>query len=304
MQLNSILMNWLSTNKISEKVQTDFGISFTDKIVFPVYDIDGNFLFNKYRRSPTSEEGAKYTYDYGGKVTLYGYHKAKDHKTILITEGEKDCLVAWSHNIPAVTSTGGAQSFQRAWQDLFIGKDVIICYDNDDAGAQGVVRTLEILPFAKVLFIPDIPNVKDISDYVNVGGDLHELIKTARHFASIADVAEDRIGRIAMFRSVKFHDAYIKTHTKVNTFKGDRKSYSSDEITNAKAYPISNLLSFNQNKVRCIFHADTDASLHYYPKDNRCYCFGSCGKSYDAISIYMKLNGVGFKEAVNKLNTL
>lgn len=315
MKFNTVFSDWLVARKITKAVQEDFQLSFGNDIAIPVHDVDGNFSFNKYRRSPLIEDGPKYRYDTGGKVSLYGIHKAKAHDAILITEGEFDCLVAWSCNIPAVTSTGGAQSFQKEWVDYFIvpigkvantdaelRKDVIICYDNDHAGAEGMVKTLEILPWAKVVFIPDIPNVKDISDYVNMGGNLTELLKSARHFDSIVDVKEDMGRRIALFQSIYFHEAYIKAHTKVNRETVKRKTFSSNAITNARGYPIPNLLEFKQSKARCLFHAEKSASLHYYPATNSCYCFGGCGRAYDAIDIYQKQNNVGFKEAVNQLN--
>lgn len=315
MQLNNVFVEWLKANKISEKVQQDFNIGFDDRIIFPVCDTDGNFLFNKYRRSPLTDIGPKYTYDQGGKVSLYGYHKAKLYDTILITEGEKDCLVAWSHNIPAVTSTGGAMSFQKEWVDLFIddiedgqfadqaeGKDVILCYDNDQAGADGMVKTLEVLPWAKVVFIPNTANVKDLSEYVNMGGDLHELLKTAKHFKDIAEVSEDKARRLAKFESVTFHDSYIRAHTKVQTHS-DRKMFSSDKVTHAKAYPIPNLMEFKQNKAKCLWHSERTGSLTYFPKTNSCYCFG-CNKVADAIEVYKTLNNISFKEAVEQLNKM
>ena len=308
MQLNSVFKDWLNNRKISDKVLEDFGIYGEEEIVIPVHDIDGTFVFNKYRRSPLSDEKPKYWYDRGGKVTLYGYHYFIDKqidsnsKVVLITEGEMDCLVAVSQNIPAVTSTGGAMSFQKEWEGLFLGIQPILCFDNDHAGAEGMVKALAIIPHAKVMFIPDRPGIKDISDYVAGGGDLQTLIKTAKHFKDIADVKEDMQNRIANFQSVYFHEAYIKAHTKVNTHY-ERKTFSNDRITNAKLYPIPNLLEFNQNKALCPFHNEKSASLHYYSKTNSCYCFG-CGKPYDAIAIYMKKFGVGFKEAVDELNRL
>jgi DNA primase len=303
MQFNNVFNNWLKTNKISDQVQQDFDISFTDEIVIPISDASGNFLFNKYRRSPLKTDGAKYRYDVGGKVTLYAWHKAKDCAKILITEGEKDTLVAWSHNIPAVTSTGGAQSFQKDWGQLFTDKEVVICLDNDNAGAEGMVKMLSIIPHASILLLPDMPNVKDISDYVNAGGNLHELLKTARRFENIAEVTEDRSKRIALFKSVFFHDSYIRAHTKVENAKvrAERKTYSNDAVTQARNYPITDLLTFVRNKACCPYHKERTPSLHYYEKTNTCYCFGGCGKRYDAIDIYMKQHGVGFVEAVKRL---
>lgn len=311
MQLNT----WLEVNKITDSVRAMFNVHMSDdRIVFPVHDTNGQFLFNKYRRSPSSNIGAKYTYDVGGKVTLYGYNHAKDSSTILITEGEKDCLVAWSHNIPAVTSTGGAMSFQSEWVDLFIHdedkdtiayKDVIICLDNDEAGATGMVKILKVLPWAKVLLLPDRPNMKDISDYVNAGGDLHELLKTAKGYADIAEVTEDRLKRVARMQSVFFHDAYIKAHTKVNIYTGERKTFDSDKVTHAKGYPLPNIIDFDTHgKAKCEWHKDDDTpSLQYYSKTNTAYCF-ACAKVVDSIEAYRHKNNCSFKEAVDNLNKI
>ena len=147
-----------------------------------------------------------------------------------------------------------------------------------------------------------MPNVKDISDYVNMGGNLHELLKTARQFMDIAEVQEDRLRRIAVFQSTFFHDAYIKAHTKVNT-NIERPTFSSDKVTQAKAYPIPNLMEFKFNKARCLWHNEKKGSLNYFPKTNSLYCFG-CAKYADAIDVYRQLNNVGFRKAVDELNKL
>lgn len=303
MQLNNVFRDWLKNRKITDKVLEDFNIHGDECIVIPVYDIDGDFVFNKYRRSPLSDEKPKYWYDKGGKVTLYGSKQAKDLPCVLVTEGELDCITAWSQNIASVTSTGGSMSFQEEWRDFFSNKSVIICFDNDHAGGEGMVKALKIIPHAKILFIPDRPNMKDISDYVSQGGDLKTLIQQARHFTSLEEVKEDKLRRLATFQSTHFHNAYIKEFTKVNTHT-ERKAFSNDKVTNAKLYPITNLLEFTNNKTCCPFHREKTPSFNYYPKDNRCYCFGGCGRSYDAIDIYMNKYGVKFTEAVNKLNEL
>lgn len=305
MKFNMELKVWLTSQKITDQVLEDFGICGEESITIPVVDIFGDFSFNKYRRSPLSDEKPKYWYDKGGKVTLYGGFKAftEGHNRILITEGEKDCLVAWSHNIPAVTSTGGALSFQKEWAEYLKDKEVIICLDNDSTGGEGTVKILDLIPHAKVMFIPDRPNIKDISDYVTNGGDLRTLLETAIHFNDIADVKSHMSKRVACYGSTFFHDAYIKAHTKVAPKNVKRKTFDSDAVTNAKAYPIVNLLEFGRDKKAiCPFHNEKSGSLHYNEATNNAFCFGGCQKPYDSINVYMEQNDCDFAQAVKELN--
>lgn len=303
MQLNSEHKNWLNSQKVTDSVIEDFGLytNENDLIVFPVVGGDGDFIFNKYRRSPLSNAQPKYLYDKGGKVTLYGWNKAKDADTILITEGEKDCLVAWSHNIPAVTSTGGALSFQEEWVHLLEGKDIIICFDNDKPGGDGMAKIVTMLGLenVKVMFLPDTPNINDISDYVTSGGDLNRLIKTAK---IIEDVEEDMDDRKSIYQNAYFHEAWIERNRKKETsnYKPDKKE--EDEVLRAKQFPLNEIIEFNrQGKAICPWHNDKDGSLHFYPKTNTAYCFG-CSKAVDSIEAMRQKHGVSFKEALKLLN--
>lgn len=309
MQYNNILKDFLLRRKISESVTADFSITWGKNnilgecIIIPVYNEDGIFVFNKYRRNPLSDLKPKYLYDNGGRLTLYGAYKLSKDRQVIITEGEMDCLVCWSSNIQAVSSTGGAMSFNQEMADLLSDYEVITCFDNDEAGGKGMAKVLDILPKAKILLLPDRPGVKDISDYVANGGDLHKLLKSARSFSGLDEVVEDKANRIALWQSVYFHDAYIKTHTIVEEVSNPKRYKDGDELARAKQYPISNLIKFDRaHKACCIFHNEKTSSLHYYQKENRAYCFGGCGKGYDSIDIYMKLNNCSLPEAIKALS--
>lgn len=86
--------------------------------------------------------------------------------------------------------------------------------------------------------------------------------------------------------------------------------YSVDEIDRIKTqFPIVSFLeargiSFQRSgslfKTRCLFHDDPDPSFFVYPEDNHYYCFG-CGEHGDVISLVMRLYGVGFLEACQRL---
>ncbi len=311
MQDNKVMMDWLHRRKISDTVISEFGIHWGENpimgecIVIPVKNEEGIFSFNKYRRSPLSEDLPKYTYDKGSHMSLYGAHKIKDVDKVLITEGELDALVAWSANIPAVSSTGGALSFQRDWVDMFKDKEVIVCFDADQAGGDGMAKIFDMMPWAKLVFIPtNLPHVKDVSDFVASGGDLEALLSTAKGYDSLADVIKDRSERSATWQNIFFHNSYVHNHMKPTyapKVKGDRKNVGS-EVMRAKEYPIHEIINFNmQGKTTCLWHNEKEPSLNYYPKDNKVWCFGGCGRGYDSIDVYMKVNGVGFKEAIKKM---
>lgn len=305
----NMFTNWFNNRSVSKNILDEFNIHWGHSdimgecIIIPVKDLGGNFSFNKYRRNPMMDTKPKYLYDKGSKVTLYGWWEASDFSSILITEGELDALVAWSANIPAVTSTGGAMSFQEEWVDLLKDKDITICFDNDEAGAKGMVKVLKYLPNASVVFIPDRANIKDITDYVSAGGDLVELLRTRVQFKTLQDVIDHRATRLSLWQSVWFHDAYIEEHTIPEYVKVDRKVIytDGDKISKAKTYPISNILRFNKDyKTCCIWHNESGPSLHYYRETNTVYCFG-CGKHGDVIDVYRTINECSFKEAIEEL---
>lgn len=308
MDFEHVVHDWLSKRKISDVIAKEFGIHggyhtrLGECIVIPVHNESGILSFHKYRRSPLLDTEPKYLYDKGGSLTLYGYWKAKVYDTILITEGEMDSLVAWSHNIPAVSSTGGAKSLDDKWSLLLERKNLIICFDNDKAGGEGMVKALKLFPEAKIVFIPDKPGVKDITDYVMHGGDLETLLKTGRKFHNIESVKADRAERVALWKSTWFHDAYILEHSLPERKIWKPGQDTRDSVARAKSHPIDDLLDFNSSgSTKCPFHSEKEASLHYYREQNRCWCFGGCGRGYDVIDIYMKLNNVGFKEAIKAL---
>lgn len=301
------MSDWLQRRKISDDIIREFNIhwgtnpTLGECIIIPIYDENGTFIFNKYRRNPLQDLKPKYLYDTGSKAALYGIHKAKDAKTILITEGEMDCLVSLSHNIAAVSGTGGAETFSEEWGKFFIDKEVIICFDNDTAGGKGMVKVLTVVPQAKIVFLPDRPGIKDISDYVTNGGDLHALLRTAKSLNTIEKVIQDRADRQCVYQSTFFHEAFIKEHTKIIYEPRKRNAQITDKLLKAKDYPIDSLMAFEKNKACCPFHKEKTPSFHYYKETNTCYCFGGCGKVYDSIDIYMQVNNCSFKEAIEKL---
>lgn len=328
MQLSTITeqhRSFLNRRGITDSIIESFGVHTADvvalslhqAIVLPVNHVDGSFSFNKYRRDPMEGDvKPKYLYERGSKVALYGADKLISQEAnamrnfVIITEGELDTLVCWSKNIPAVSSTGGALSFQEEWTQLLKGYAVYVCFDNDEAGHKGVLKVLEFLPNASVIFVPkNIPDVKDISDYVARGGDLHSLLATAQKFPDVDSVKVERERVAALWGDYSFHDMYIEKFSKPNLPTDTRgraqvQSDSDDKLERAKSVLCTDLLPFRRAgklmKTECLWHSDRDPSLTYYPEKNNCYCF-VCGKYADSVDITMQLHGLTFLQAVRKL---
>lgn len=341
---------WLNKRGISNETIALFNIGYTTShphlplgaIVIPVNHPDGTHFFNKYRRDPNDDKKPKYLYDTGGRTSLFGAElllgrpevrekvkqiakdtnsdtnyllelNARDSiKTVVITEGELDTLVLHSLNIPAVSSTGGAQSFQEEFIELLRTNNVYVCYDNDRPGAQGVLKTHRLLAakgiIPKVIEIPFQLGVKDISDFVSRGGDFHELMKTAQTFDDITEIEADLKKRSARWQTHNpIHEVFLEEERRLqehhNTVSKNPKYEGSDEVLKAKAVPMSQLLDIPRDrKIKCLWHNEKTPSLHYFPKTNNFYCFGSCGRHYDTIDVYMHQHGVSFLEAVEELN--
>lgn len=67
-----------------------------------------------------------------------------ERKVTLICAGEKDMAVARSHGFNAITITGGEMNLPLS-PNWFIGKDVVILYDNDEAGKLGGAKLASYL---------------------------------------------------------------------------------------------------------------------------------------------------------------
>lgn len=326
--------SFLNKRGITDKVIAAFSISTADipelrlqnAIVIPVRHIDGTHSFNKYRRDPM--EGPvkpKYLFERGGKVTLYGADKLVAHscaseassvqprpparQQVIITEGELDTLVCWSAGIPAVSSTAGSSSFQAEWVELLSRYEVYVCFDNDEAGHKGAIKILDSLPDAKVIIVPNQLEVKDISDYVARGGDIHKLMLTAFTVKDLDDakVQFENLSGAWRLNEAKFFELYIEHH-KVMTLPtntaGKPTSQSDDRLERAKSVDCTTLIEFNRRGrypvAKCRWHDDHDPSLTYYARNNNCYCH-VCGKYADAVDIVMVRDGVDFKQALKTL---
>ena len=109
-----------------------------------------------------------------GTAAIFRPDILRDNDKVVLTEGETDCILLNQTGIPAVTHTAGASTFKAQWAQSFVGKDVWVCYDADDAGRKGAKRVEDILrAFANNVFIINIPMTTkgaDVTDYIHLEG--------------------------------------------------------------------------------------------------------------------------------------
>ena len=104
----------------------------------------------------------------GVERVLYRLPQVLATQTVWLTEGEKDVDNLVTLGFEATTNIGGSKSWLDTYAESLAGKDVVICGDNDKAGA-GYVDTVfaAVSATAKSVRIVKLPDsVKDVSDYI------------------------------------------------------------------------------------------------------------------------------------------
>ena len=98
---------------------------------------------------------------------------SKNKELTYVFEGEKDMMLARELGLNAISLTGGAQTKPNKFViNQFKDRDVIICYDNDDAGREGAEKLyLSIKKIAKSVKYIDIGDgvkekKEDFFDYI------------------------------------------------------------------------------------------------------------------------------------------
>lgn len=314
--------NYLHTQrKLSHQVIKLAGLDvYNGKLKIPVYDIEGKYIFSKYRKAPwDTSNSPKYQYEQGATVSLYGIDHLSDN--VVITEGELDTLALISCGFNACSSTGGSLTFQESWAHLFHGKNVTILYDNDEAGIRGAVKAAFILrkftyrwvqprmgkDVSDILINYDIETLKDVMvDENKLEFDIPDLTKKK-------DMAAYRTYLRGWSRTMtngsigyKFIWEMINVlNQRLATRKVSKKKvlYTvGTDVERARQYPIENIIEVSRDGFAlCVGHNEKTPSLKVY-SDNHAYCFGQCGKRFDAIDIAMAKWNCDFKKAVERLN--
>lgn len=145
----------------------------------------------KYEGQPKmmSNEGAR-----AGWIIPYDKFLASDN-TCYFFEGEKDMIMARDLGINAYTLTGGANATPNEYViNSFKDKDIIICYDNDEAGQKGMENMYkclkDLVKSIKYIEIGDVvkENKEDFYDYIHkYNGNIFEFYTLEQHYFNLEE---------------------------------------------------------------------------------------------------------------------
>ena len=153
---------------------------FRERIMFPLYDLDGKVVAYS-GRIYNKEDNAKYfntreTEIFKKGELLYNYHRAKNEARnsgkIIVMEGFMDVIRAYIVGVKNVVATmGTAVTSTQANLIKKMAKDVILCFDGDNAGAKATIacgdELLKLGVTANVIFLE---NNMDPDEYISKNG--------------------------------------------------------------------------------------------------------------------------------------
>jgi twinkle protein len=175
--LEQKVTEYLSLRKITEKVLAYAGVK-ADKgnIVFEYRDCNGDHVSNKYRPArKLSKDDLKMWFQKDTNCnTLYNMQKVDLGQPVVICEGEIDCLSLIQSSIKNAVSvpTGAASEewIDSCWEWLSEIQEVVLWFDNDKAGREGVRKIATRLP-CKVVKTVHSTLGKDINEILYKHGE-------------------------------------------------------------------------------------------------------------------------------------
>lgn len=174
------ILSYCEKRNISKSTIDYVGVKENNNcVVFEYRNELGEHLANKYRKTKKSE-GPKMWFEKGTNVnTLFNMDKVNLSETLLITEGEFDCLSAIECGFKNTVSIPSGVNSTNEWITsnwTFIEQfeEIIIWFDNDEPGIKGAREVFNRLPNASVKIVRcEVAN--DINELLHKYGKLAVL---------------------------------------------------------------------------------------------------------------------------------
>lgn len=300
-ELPARIREYLHARGIPEPVIDRHLLGWNDwRITIPVPDRNGVITSFKLAKAPDDiGPSPKMLATPGARLELYGWEEVLSRpQAIVICEGEFDRLVLEAQGFKAVTSTAGARTFRPEWVDAFQEiPEVYVCFDRDEAGEAGARRVADLMPFVKVVELPEeVGEGGDVTDFfVRLGrspDDFWRLLAEAKPLPPPAPVPVDELPK-----APEADNQDSPTRRRIERLKA--------------AFPIDVLIARYASlrqvgshlMAHCPFHEDRNPSLAVYPKTGTFHCFG-CGRHGDIITFIREIEHLSFLEALDRLEGL
>lgn len=301
-------------------VKSDYGFNdiYMNRIMFPLYDVTGKIVGYSGRiytdedisRYKTNREIPKYintreTAIFKKGELLYNYHRAKEScrrkNVVIITEGFMDVIRCHSVGVTNVVAAMGT-SFTKEHVMLIrkLARDVILCFDGDEAGAKAtescinllleynitpkVVRLPEnldpdefILKYGKDKFINMIDNPINIMDfklsYLKSNKDLSNSVDMSSYVNSVID--ELKLIDDDILREISLRKLSEESHLDIDFLRD--KIDSVKEVSEVPIKKVSKSISkYDKAQMNLIFYMLNnedvvkmyDEKVTFMPNDN------------------------------------
>jgi putative DNA primase/helicase len=117
----------------------------------------------------------------GVRRVLYRLPEALAEQSLLVCEGEKDCETARALGFVATCNAGGAGKWRAEYSEHLRGKEITIIADADESGRKHAQQVAESLYLrAESVKVLELPNAKDLSEWVEQGGVKDALLELIR----------------------------------------------------------------------------------------------------------------------------
>lgn len=190
---------------------------FRNRIIFPVFDINGRVIgFGgrvlddskpKYLNSPETELFKKGTHLYGLNMAI----KHRNDKQVIMVEGYMDVISLFQFGITNVVATLGTALTEKQSKLLKRYYDrVVISFDSDLAGQNATLRGLDILKKEGFeIGVLQIPEGKDPDEYIKLKGK-DEFLKLVEKSLPLIDYRLKKAETGINFSSKEMIIKYIK----------------------------------------------------------------------------------------------
>ena len=186
---NDTLSKLLLNKGYTEKELIDIGLSnksntiydlFRDRIIFPIHDSRGHPVALS-GRIYEKIDAAKYvntkeTAIFKKGEILFNYHRAineaKKKKKLILVEGYMDAIRVYSEGIKNVCATmGTALTNDHVKLLKKLNVEIVLCFDNDDAGEKATIAAGDVLDKEKVnISVLRLSGEKDPDEYILAHG--------------------------------------------------------------------------------------------------------------------------------------